>query len=119
VVAYALAQPKDGYRRVTWQMIDAVIAYQSESNGLVEQFHRSTRDALEEQALTNLSQARAITGTWVRHYNDERLHAGLEYLPPAEFYRGNPAARIAERQAKLERARQKRQRINTRLTRAA
>ena len=44
--------------------------------------------------------------------NTERLHAGLGYLTPAEFYRGNPAARIEERKRKLEKARRKRQRIN-------
>ncbi|MCC6316414.1 MAG: hypothetical protein IT361_01890 [Gemmatimonadaceae bacterium] len=32
VVQYALAHPTDGYRRLTWQMIDADIAYLSESS---------------------------------------------------------------------------------------
>ena len=48
----------------------------------------------------------------VQHYNEERLHAGLGYLTPAEFYRGNPAARLEERRAKLEKAQRERQRIN-------
>lgn len=29
MIAYALAHPMDGYRRLTWQMIDADIAYLS------------------------------------------------------------------------------------------
>lgn len=94
--------------------------YHPESNGLVERFHRSTRDALEDATLANLGQARAIIAQWVQHYNEERLHAGLGYLAPAEFYRGNPAARLAERRVKLATARRERQRINDeRLTRAA
>lgn len=32
VRAYALAHPKDGYRRLTWQMIDADVAYLSPSS---------------------------------------------------------------------------------------
>lgn len=72
----------------------------------------STRDALGDQALGNLARARSVIGEWVRHYNDERLHAGLGYLTPTEYYRGNPAARIAERQSKLVNAQRERQRIN-------
>lgn len=59
-----------------------------------------------------LSHARTIIATWVAHYNSERLHAGLGYLTPAEFYRGNPTARIVERQEKLDEARRRRQQVN-------
>jgi len=75
--------------------------YHPESNGVLERFHRSTREALQTQDLRNLSQARAIIGVWVQHYNETRLHAALGYLPPAESFRGNPAARQAERRRKL------------------
>lgn len=110
---------KDLVRRFALEHI-RIRTYHPESNGLVERFHRSTRDALGDETLQNLSQARAIIARWVEHYNEERLHAGLGYLPPAEFYRGNPAARIEERRIKLESARQQRRRINDeRLKRAA
>jgi hypothetical protein len=55
----------------------------------------------------------------VRQYNEERLHAGLGYLTPAEYYRGDPTARRAERTAKLEKAQQERQRINEQRRKAA
>jgi hypothetical protein len=48
----------------------------------------------------------------VREYNETRLHAGLGYLTPAEYYRGDPAERIAEREAKLAAARERRRAIN-------
>lgn len=86
--------------------------YHPESNGTVERFHRSTREALASDDLDNLSTARELIGRWVDHYNDHRLHAGIGYLPPAEYYRGDPERRFAERQAKLERGRRERERRN-------
>lgn len=105
------AEFKDLVRRFALEHI-RIRTYHPESNGVVERFHRSTRETLGDQALGNLSRAREIIAAWVRHYNDERLHAGLGYLTPAEYYRGNPAARHAEREMKLEKAQRDRQRIN-------
>lgn len=93
--------------------------YHPESNGVLERFHRSTREALADTDLTNLSRARAIIAQWVAHYNGERLHAALGYLPPAEYYQGNPAARQAERQQKLTAARLRRRDVNRQRLRAA
>lgn len=86
--------------------------YHPESNGKLERFHRSTREALDEQELKNLARARDIIGRWVEFYNTERLHASLEYLPPAEYWAGEPETRIEERKEKLERARKRRETIN-------
>ncbi|MGH7657973.1 MAG: IS3 family transposase, partial [Gemmatimonadales bacterium] len=94
--------------------------YHPESNGKLERYHRSTRDALDSVELQNLGRARELIGRWVAHYNTERLHAALNYLPPVEFHTGNPTARLAERRQKLEEARQqRRERNNERLTTAA
>ena len=115
---FTAAEFKDLVRRFALDHI-RIRTYHPESNGLVERFHWSTREALGDQAIRNLAQARAIIGEWVRHYNEERLHAGLGYLTPAEFYRGNPAARLEERRAKLERAQRERQQINEERRKAA
>lgn len=94
--------------------------YHPESNGKLERFHRSTRDALDEQEFGNLSRAREIIGRWVEFYNSKRLHAALDYLPPAEYWEGDPEARKQERREKLERARKQRELINReRLQKAA
>lgn len=115
---FTAAEFKDLVRRFALDHI-RIRTYHPESNGVVERFHRSTREALGDQAIQNLAQARTIIGEWVRHYNEERLHASLSYLPPAEFYRGNPAARLDERKAKLEKAQQERHRINDERLKAA
>lgn len=43
----------------------------------MERFHRSTREALGDEALRNLGQAREVIAECVRYYNEERLHAAL------------------------------------------
>jgi hypothetical protein len=48
-------------------------------------FQRSTDDALAEANAANLGAARAIIAQWVAHDNEERLHAVLGYLTPAEL----------------------------------
>lgn len=93
--------------------------YHPESNGVLERFHRSTREALAEQDLRNLARARALIAEWIRHYNEERLHAALAYLPPAEYHHGDPEQRICERQDKLERGRVHREAINRQRRRVA
>ncbi len=94
--------------------------YHPESNGRIGRFHRSTRDALDEQDLRNLGRARQIIGRWVEFYNMRRLHAGLKYLAPAEYWAGDPQARFEERNEKLRGARKRRETINrTRFLEAA
>lgn len=116
---FTAAEFKDLVRRFAVKHI-RIRTYHPESNGLVERFHRSTREALGDEALRTVARARALVGEWVRAYNETRLHAGLGYLPPAEYYRGDPAARRRERQTKLERGRAERRRQNReRLTAAA
>ena len=86
--------------------------YHPESNGKLERFHRSTREELGEVELGNLSKAREIIGRWVEYYNGRRLHASLNYLPPAEYWEGEPEKKLEERRQKLEKGRQARERIN-------
>jgi len=84
-----------------------------QSNGLVERWHRTTRDALEDAGgASNYHRALAVIEAWVTEYNEHRLHAGLKYIQPAEYFRGNPAARIAQRTEKLARARELRRETN-------
>lgn len=86
--------------------------YHPESNGKVERFHRSTREALSAAELGNLGRARAIIDRWVAFYNGRRLHASLKYLPPAEYWTGDPERRLGERREKLARAKRQRKEIN-------
>ena len=93
--------------------------YHPESNGRIERFHRSTREALDGQELKNLGRARGIIGRWVEFYNTDRLHAGLNYLAPIEYWQGDPVARMEERTTKLKQARARRETINQQRTQKA
>jgi putative transposase len=83
-----------------------------EENGLIERMHRTLREELEGEALTNLLAAEKVFGRIVRRYNEERLHSALGYLTPADYYRGSPAERYAARRIKLAHARHARKEKN-------
>ena len=63
----------------------------------------------------NLLEAESSMSRIVRRYNVVRLHSALGYLPPREYYRGNPAKRQEERQVKLSQARHRRRERNLEL----
>jgi len=86
-----------------------------EENGLIERLHRTLREDLEGEELTNLLEAGKAFGRIVRRYNEERLHSALGYLTPADYYRGQPAERSAARRTKLAQARHQRKEKNLEL----
>jgi putative transposase len=83
-----------------------------EENGVIERSMRTLREALEGEELPNLVEAQRKLARVVRWYNEERLHSALDYLPPMTYYRGDPAARYAERRKKLIEARHRRRERN-------
>lgn len=90
-----------------------------ESNGIIERFHRSLREELSEKDLLNLGQAREIIGQWVDYYNQKRLHGGIKYLRPIDYYFDNPDKLIAARNEKLAQARKRRITINREMSNQA
>jgi transposase InsO family protein len=76
-----------------------------ESNGRLERLHRTHREeGLTEEALTGYYAALDAMERWNDYYNYKRPHSAIRYLVPADYYRGNPDDRIAERQEKLVQA---------------
>lgn len=84
-----------------------------ESNGRIERYHRGVREeGLADADPESLYEAKAMIAEWVDYYNHRRLHAGLGYLRPVDYYQGNPEALLAERKRKLAEAARSRTEIH-------
>jgi len=76
-----------------------------ESNGRLERLHRTHREeGLTEEDLSAYHKALDAMAHWSDYYNYERPHSALKYLCPIDYYRGDPEARLAERERKLAQA---------------
>jgi transposase InsO family protein len=84
-------------------------------NAFVERYHRTIGARIDEHELADDVQARAVLGGLIDHYNHTRLHSSLSFLRPVDFYRGDPAALLAERRRKLQTARALRKQENLKL----
>jgi transposase InsO family protein len=82
--------------------------YHPQSNGVIERYHRTTREELEECEYKTLGQAREVIKIWVAAYNEDRLHAGLGFLRPADYFFRDPAQLRGIRSEKLKMARENR-----------
>lgn len=90
--------------------------HRPEENGLMERANRTMREGFEDgEEPANLLEAESSMSRIVRRYNEVRLHSALGYLPPREFYRGEPAKRQEERRVKLSQARHRRRERNLEL----
>jgi len=73
-----------------------------ESNGKLERLHRTHREeGLAGEELEDYHAGLRAMSRWADYYNQERPHASLKYLPPVVYYRGDPEARLKEREARL------------------
>jgi transposase InsO family protein len=76
-----------------------------QSNGRLERLHRTHREeGLTEEALEAYHQALEAMTNCSDYYNYRRPHTALKYLCPADYYRGDPQARLSEREEKLVQA---------------
>lgn len=78
--------------------------YHPQSNGKDERVHRTLRAEVPLDAAAQLYEACQVIETYRIFYNERRPHSALHYLCPHDYYRGDPAACLAERQAKLRAA---------------
>ena len=82
-----------------------------QSNGKIERFHQSLkRECIRPKTPLSLEQARRVVGEFVDHYNTERLHSAIGYIAPVDKLEGRSKTIFAERQRKLDEARERRKR---------
>lgn len=91
--------------------------YYPQSNGKLERWHGSLkRECIRPSCPASLEEARQRIAGFIEHYNTVRLHASLSYITPADKLAGLDAVIFAERDRKLEEARERRRqtRLDTR-----
>jgi putative transposase len=85
------------------------ISYYPQSNGKLERWHGSLkRECIRRAAVSSFEEARTRLSSYVDHYNNARLHSALGYVTPADKLIGLEKELYAERDRKLEEARQSR-----------
>jgi putative transposase len=83
--------------------------YYPQSNGKIERWHKTLKgDAVRPGQPATVEEARALVGRYVEHYNTVRLHSAIGYITPADFLADRAQAIFAERDRKLDAAREAR-----------
>ena len=83
--------------------------YYPQSNGKLERYHRTIKsECIRPGTPLCLEDAKRLVTKYVAEYNDVRLHSALGYVSPADKLYGREEAIFAERDRKLQEARQRR-----------
>jgi putative transposase len=94
--------------------------YYPQSNGKIERWHHSLKtECIRPQTPLSLQDARRIVDRFVQEYNDRRLHSGIDYITPKDKLEGRAEALLAERERKLDAAREARKKKRQDLTQDA
>jgi putative transposase len=83
--------------------------YYPQSNGKMERWYKTLKgECIRVKTPLSLEDARQIVTDFVAHYNDVRLHSAIGYVAPADKLAGREPAIFAERDRKLDAARDRR-----------
>jgi len=86
-----------------------VTPYYPQSNGKIERWHRILKEeCIRPGTPLTLDDARRIVGKFVEYYNTIRLHSAIGYVTPQAKLQGREREIFAERDRKLEEARERR-----------
>jgi putative transposase len=85
--------------------------YHPQSNGKIERWHGTLkRECIRPGAPLSLDDAKRLVAGYVKHYNTVRLHSAIGFVTPKDKLEGRERAIFAERDRKLEAAREMRRR---------
>lgn len=83
--------------------------YYPQSNGKLERYHKTIKgDCIRVKTPLSLEDAQRCVADFVRRYNTERLHSAIGYITPLDKLEGRAEAIQAQRQRKLDEAREAR-----------
>lgn len=97
------------YIRLTGMTHVRTSPYYPQSNGKIERWHKTLKvDAIRVKVPGSLDEAHRVVASFVDHYNNCRLHSAIDYVTPADRLHGRHKAITADRDQKLEAARERR-----------
>ena len=83
--------------------------YYPQSNGKIERWHKSLKsECIRKKVPLSLEDARRVVEEYVYHYNNVRLHSAIGYITPMDKLAGRENEIFAERDRKLQKAREER-----------
>ncbi len=83
--------------------------YYPQSNGKIERYHRTIKgDCIRAKSLASVDDSRQAVKQYVHHYNTVRLHSAIGYVTPHTKLAGKEKELFAQRDEKLEAARERR-----------
>jgi putative transposase len=83
--------------------------YYPQSNGKKERWYKTLKgECIRVKTPLSLDDARRVVADFVAHYNQVRLHSAIGYIAPADKLAGRQAVIFAERDRKLNAARERR-----------
>ena len=83
--------------------------YYPQSNGKKERWYKTLKgECIRIKTPLSLEDARRIIGDFVAHYNEVRLHSAIGYIAPAAKLAGRDPVIFADRDRKLDAARERR-----------
>lgn len=92
--------------RVTGMSHVRTSPYYPQSNGKIERWHQTMKDAvIRKKVPLSLQEAIDQLGIFVDHYNNERLHSAIGYITPSDKLAGREAVIHEARENKLAAAR--------------
>jgi hypothetical protein len=95
------------YIRVSGMSHVKTSSHYPQSNGKIERWHQSLkRECIRPRCPLSLDEARKVVEEFVRYYNDLRLHSAIGYVAPKDRLEGKDKQIWADRDRKLEQARQ-------------
>jgi putative transposase len=93
-----------------WQSTHVLCSpYYPQSNGKLERYHRTLKEqAIRPKTPLTLEDAKRVVGDFIYHYNHIRLHSAIGYIAPMDRLAGRHLTIFADRDKKLETAREAR-----------
>jgi transposase InsO family protein len=83
--------------------------YYPQSNGKIERWHKTLKgECIRVKTPLSLADARRLVTEFVAHYNEIRLHSAIGYVAPADKLSGRAPSIFADRDRKLDAARERR-----------